>query len=209
MPKEYNYLTATDEALVDLGQQGDEEAVRQLFERYRNLVKARARSYFLMGGDRDDLIQEGMIGLFKAIRDYAPENGTEFRRFANVCVTRQILTAVKGATRHKHAPLNSYISLNRPMYSREDTDRTLLDTLEEKRSVDPEDIYLRKELLTEIRNNVSYVLSDMELHVLLSYLRGESYRTIAERIQRPVKAVDNAIQRTKRKMELYFKDLKD
>ena len=166
----------------------------------------RTRSYFLAGAESDDLVQEAMIGLFKAARDYDPKYGASFKTFANICITRQMLTAIKGATRYKHQPLNSYISLNRSVFEEDDGGRPLLEMLATDNDSDPESIYLRNEWMVSLSQAVPRVLSKLELRVLLYYLRGLSYETIAQRIGRPVKTVDNAIQRMKRKMELYFRN---
>ena len=203
---EYSSEMVTDEELVLRSQAGDTEALEAIIERYRGLAKLRTRSYFLAGAESDDLVQEAMIGLFKAARDYDPQYGASFKTFANICITRQMLTAIKGATRYKHQPLNSYISLNRSVFEEDDGGRPLLEILATDNDSDPESIYLRNEWMASLSQEVPRVLSKLELRVLLYYLRGLSYETIAQRIGRPVKTVDNAIQRMKRKMELYFRN---
>ncbi|KWZ77900.1 MAG: RNA polymerase sporulation sigma factor SigH [Negativicoccus succinicivorans] len=203
---EYSSEMLTDEELVLRSQAGDTEALEAIIERYRGLAKLRTRSYFLAGAESDDLVQEAMIGLFKAARDYDPKYGASFKTFANICITRQMLTAIKGATRYKHQPLNSYISLNRSVFEEDDGGRPLLEMLATDNDSDPESIYLRNEWMVSLSQAVPRVLSKLELRVLLYYLRGLSYETIAQRIGRPVKTVDNAIQRMKRKMELYFRN---
>lgn len=203
---EYSSKILTDEELVLRSQAGDAEALEAIIERYRGLAKLRTRSYFLAGAESDDLVQEAMIGLFKAARDYDPKYGASFKTFANICITRQMLTAIKGATRYKHQPLNSYISLNRSVFEEDDGGRPLLEILATDCDSDPESIYLRNEWMASLSQEVPRVLSKLELRVLLYYLRGLSYETIAQRIGRPVKTVDNAIQRMKRKMELYFRN---
>lgn len=203
---EYSSKILTDEELVLRSQAGDAEALEAIIERYRGLAKLRTRSYFLAGAESDDLVQEAMIGLFKAARDYDPQYGASFKTFANICITRQMLTAIKGATRYKHQPLNSYISLNRSVFEEDDGGRSLLEILATDYDSDPESIYLRNEWMASLSQEVPRVLSKLELRVLLYYLRGLSYETIAQRIGRPVKTVDNAIQRMKRKMELYFRN---
>lgn len=203
---EYSSEMLTDEELVLRSQAGDTEALEAIIERYRGLAKLRTRSYFLAGAESDDLVQEAMIGLFKAARDYDPQYGASFKTFANICITRQMLTAIKGATRYKHQPLNSYISLNRSVFEEDDGGRPLLEILATDNDSDPESIYLRNEWMASLSQEVPRVLSKLELRVLLYYLRGLSYETIAQRIGRPVKTVDNAIQRMKRKMELYFRN---
>lgn len=203
---EYSSEMPTDEELVLRSQAGDTEALEAIIERYRGLAKLRTRSYFLAGAESDDLVQEAMIGLFKAARDYDPQYGASFKTFANICITRQMLTAIKGATRYKHQPLNSYISLNRSVFEEDDGGRPLLEILAANNDSNPEAIYLRNEWMASLSQEVPRVLSKLELRVLLYYLRGLSYETIAQRIGRPVKTVDNAIQRMKRKMELYFRN---
>lgn len=203
---EYSSEMLTDEELVLRSQAGDTEALEAIIERYRGLAKLRTRSYFLAGAESDDLVQEAMIGLFKAARDYDSKYGASFKTFANICITRQMLTAIKGATRYKHQPLNSYISLNRSVFEEDDGGRPLLEMLATDNDSDPESIYLRNEWMVSLSQAVPRVLSKLELRVLLYYLRGLSYETIAQRIGRPVKTVDNAIQRMKRKMELYFRN---
>lgn len=203
--------TPSDEELVLAVQQGDDDAFGLLFERYFTLVRQRARSYFLVGGERQDLVQEGIIGLYKAARDFRPDRGAAFATFANLCITRQMLSTIKRATRRKHAPLNNYISLNRPAYG-EDGDGAELGELvagDDPQRDNPEEIFLRREMLATLHKEVPLLLSDLELTVLLAYLQGESYRDIALRLGRSEKTVDNAIQRTKRKMESYFKDLRN
>ena len=139
------YSEMTDEEIVELAQIGDQFAVEYLVDKYKNFVRAKARSYFLIGADKEDIIQEGMIGLFKAIRDYKLDKLTSFRAFAELCITRQIITAIKTATRQKHIPLNSYVSLNKPIYD-EESDRTLMDILSTTKITNPEEIIIGKNL---------------------------------------------------------------
>ena len=168
--------------------------------KYKNFVRSKARSYFLIGADHEDIVQEGMIGLFKAIRDFKPDKLTSFRAFAELCVTRQIITAIKTATRQKHIPLNSYVSLNRPIYD-EESDRTLMDVLSEVQMAGPEELLISQEDYSSVENRISEVLSDLEMEVLNSYLEGKSYQEIAQDLGRHVKSLDNALQRVKRKLE--------
>ena len=163
-------------------------------------MRSKARSYFLIGADHEDIVQEGMIGLFKAIRDFRPDKLTSFRAFAELCVTRQIITAIKTATRQKHIPLNSYVSLNRPIYD-EESDRTLMDVLSEVQMAGPEELLISQEDYSSVENRISEVLSDLEMEVLNSYLEGKSYQEIAQDLGRHVKSIDNALQRVKRKLE--------
>ena len=191
----------SDEELCLLAQeQADGFALEFLLNRYKNFVRSRARSYFLIGADHEDIVQEGMIGLYKAIRDFRPEKLASFRAFAEMCVTRQIITAIKTATRQKHIPLNSYVSLNKPIFD-EESDRTLLDVISEARITNPEELLIGQEELTNIESRIGKMLSPLEWEVLLAYLDGRSYQEIAEELGRHVKSIDNALQRVKRKME--------
>ena len=198
-----NLAEAADEELALLAQGNREDALDEIFNRYKNFVRAKARSYFLIGADREDIIQEGMIGLYKAIRDYKEERLSSFRAFAELCITRQMITAIKTATRQKHIPLNSYVSLNKPVYD-DDSDRTLIDVLSAGRMANPEDLLIGQEDYAAIEERISEVLSVLEREVLLSYLSGKSYQEIAEELGRHVKSIDNALQRVKRKLEKYL-----
>ena len=189
------------------GERGD-EALDYLINKYRNFVRSKARSYFLIGADREDIVQEGMIGFFKAIRDYRPDKLSSFRAFAELCVTRQIITAIKTATRQKHIPLNSYVSLNKPIYD-EDSDRTLLDVLSGARISDPEELVISHEEFIDIEQKMEEILSDLEWRVLMSYLDGKPYQEIAVDLHRQVKSIDNALQRVKRKLEKYMESRGD
>jgi len=202
------YTEMTDEDIVDLAQQGDQFAVEFLVDKYKNFVRAKARSYFLIGADKEDIIQEGMIGLFKAIRDYKLDKLTSFRAFAELCITRQIITAIKTATRQKHIPLNSYVSLNKPIYD-EESDRTLIDILSTTRITNPEDIIISREEFVFIEKKMGEILSSLEWKVLMAYLEGKSYQEIAVDLKRHVKSIDNALQRVKRKLEKYLEDRND
>ena len=179
---------------------GDSAAMEQLLAKYRVLVRVRARSYFIVGGDRDDIIQEGMIGLYKAIRDFRPEKQTSFRVFAELCITRQIITAIKSATRQKHVPLNRYVSLNKPAFH-DDGERTLIDVLESAASRDPGDIMVKEEFSESVRERMECDLSELESMVLGLYLEGKSYGEMSVELARRSKSIDNALQRIKRKIE--------
>ena len=192
------FLSMPDEEVVVLAQNGDGQALAYLLNKYKNFVRSKARSYFLIGADHEDIVQEGMIGLYKAIRDFQPSRLASFRSFAELCVKRQIITAIKAATRQKHVPLNSYVSLNKPLYD-EESDRTLLDVIE-GRVTNPEDLYISQEDLSRIQNQISEVLSDLERQVLDAFMDGKSYQEIAELLGRHVKSIDNALQRVKRKL---------
>ncbi|WP_188881294.1 RNA polymerase sporulation sigma factor SigH [Alicyclobacillus cellulosilyticus] len=198
-----SYADRTDEELVEAVHNGDTGALEYLIHKYRNFVRAKARSYFLIGADREDIVQEGMIGLYKSIRDYREDKLTSFRAFAELCITRQIITAIKTATRQKHIPLNSYISLDKPIYD-EDSDRTLMDVLSTARVADPEELVIHQEEFDDIESTMSELLSDLERKVLMLYLDGRSYQEIAVDLDRHVKSIDNALQRVKRKLEKYL-----
>ena len=201
MSDETNPSQMADEELCLLAQGQDSgEALECLLNRYKNFVRSRARSYFLIGADHEDIVQEGMIGLYKAIRDFRPEKLASFRAFAELCVTRQIITAIKTATRQKHIPLNSYVSLNKPIFD-EESDRTLLDVISEGRITNPEELLIGQEDLSTIESRIGKMLSPLEWEVLLAYLDGRSYQEIAVDLGRHVKSIDNALQRVKRKME--------
>ncbi|MBS5927982.1 MAG: RNA polymerase sporulation sigma factor SigH [Clostridium sp.] len=189
-----------DEEVVLEAKNGNARAQEYLISKYENFVKSKAKSYFLIGADKEDIYQEGMIGLYKAIRDFKPDKLTSFKAFAELCVTRQIITAIKTATRQKHIPLNTYVSLNKPIYE-EESDRTLLDVLAGFRITDPEELVISQEQMEHIEGEISKVLSDLELEVLTSYLDGKSYQEIACDLDRHAKSIDNALQRVKRKLE--------
>ncbi len=195
-----DFTQMSDDELIEHIHQGDCEAQEVLIKRYKNFVLAKSRSYFLVGADREDIVQEGMIGLYKAIRDYRIERLASFRAFAELCITRQIITAIKAATRQKHQPLNSYISLNKPIYD-EESDRTLLDVLKSGKLSNPEQLFIGKETYQLIEGEINAMLSDLEYDVLQEYLEGKSYQDIADSIDKHVKSVDNALQRVKRKLE--------
>ncbi|KZL93155.1 RNA polymerase sporulation sigma factor SigH [Clostridium magnum] len=194
-----------DEEVVIEAKNGDTRAQEYLISKYENFVKSKAKSYFLIGADKEDIYQEGMIGLYKAIRDFKPDKLSSFKAFAELCVTRQIITAIKTATRQKHIPLNTYVSLNKPIYD-EESDRTLLDVLSEARVADPEELIISREELNHIQNEIGEVLSTLELEVLMSYLDGKSYQEIACDLDRHAKSIDNALQRVKRKLEKCLSD---
>ncbi len=192
-----------EEIVLDAKESDNTIALDYLINKYRNFVRAKARSYFLIGADREDIIQEGMIGLYKAIRDFRTDKLSSFRAFAELCVTRQIITAIKTATRQKHIPLNSYVSLNKPIYD-EDSDRTLLDVLSGSKISDPEELVISREEFIDIEEKMGEILSDLEWKVLMAYLDGKSYQEIAVELDRHVKSIDNALQRVKRKLERYL-----
>ena len=191
-----------DDEVALLFQRGDGDALEYLLDKYKNFVRARARSYYLVGADHEDIVQEGMIGLYKAIRDFNPEKQASFHAFTELCVKRQIITAIKTATRQKHVPLNNYVSLNKPLYG-DESDRTLLDVIE-GRVVNPEEMFIGQEDMAHIQEKLSSSLSDLERKVLDAFLQGKSYQEIAEALGRHPKSIDNALQRVKKKLVFYI-----
>ncbi|WP_116279131.1 RNA polymerase sporulation sigma factor SigH [Virgibacillus dokdonensis] len=189
-----------DESIVQLIHQGNSHALNYLIQKYRNFVRAKARTYFLIGADKEDIVQEGMIGLYKAIRDYDGKKLSSFKAFAELCVTRQIITAIKTATRQKHIPLNSYVSLDKPIYD-EETDRTLLDVIAGSKDIDPQELLVNQEKYGDVEAELSELLSGLEKKVLQLYLDGRTYHEISVALNRHVKSIDNALQRVKRKLE--------
>ncbi|MFZ0076231.1 RNA polymerase sporulation sigma factor SigH [Exiguobacterium sp. RIT452] len=194
----------TDEALVEQAKVFDNsDALEFLIERYRNFVRAKARSYFLIGADREDIVQEGMIGLYKAVRDYRTDKLASFKGFAELCITRQMITAIKTATRQKHIPLNSYISLDKPIYD-DESERTLLDIITSTAPSDPQILIVNREEYADIESKMDEILSDLERKVLALYLDGRTYQEISDDLDRHVKSIDNALQRVKKKLERYL-----
>jgi len=198
-----DFTELEDEAIIELVHKGNSDALDFLIHKYRNFVRAKARSYFLIGADREDIVQEGMIGLYKAIRDYKGDKLASFKAFAELCITRQIITAIKTATRQKHIPLNSYVSLDKPIYD-EESDRTLMDVISGAKVLDPEELIINQEEFDHIEIKMAELLSDLERKVLSLYLDGQSYQEISEELNRHVKSIDNALQRVKRKLERYL-----
>jgi RNA polymerase sporulation-specific sigma factor len=196
----------SDEDLVLAARSGDDGALSALLTKYRAFARVKARSYFLVGADREDIVQEGMIGLYKAIRDFNGEMESSFRAFAELCVTRQIITAIKTATRQKHGPLNNYVSFSRPVSVDDDGERVLGDVLPTVAISDPADLVISAERIRALQAHFDEVLSDLETEVLRLYVEGKSYQEIAERLQRHVKSIDNALQRIKRKLEGHLRE---
>ncbi|MBN2168716.1 MAG: RNA polymerase sporulation sigma factor SigH [Actinobacteria bacterium] len=195
----------SDEQLVKRAQKGNKNALDTIMDRFRDFVGFKSRSYYLVGADREDIIQEGMIGLYKAVRDYRDDRHTSFKAFAEVCITRQIITAVKTATRQKHTPLNSYVSLNSTIgNSGDNQERVFMDFLVSDEICDPVELVIGGEEALSIKDNFSRMLSGLETEVLLRYMRGRSYQEIAVELDRQVKSVDNALQRIKRKVEQHL-----
>ena len=198
-------MEVSDEDLAQQARQGSEQAIETLLNRYRHYARAKARTYFLAGADKEDIVQEGMIGLFKAIRDFRADRNSAFRAFAELCITRQIITAIKTATRQKHIPLNSYVSLNKQTGSDGDEEgRSLGDVLISLDSVDPAELVVSAEEIAAIRESMGKVLSELETEVLQLYMDGKSYQEIAGYLGRHVKSIDNALQRIKRKLEQHL-----
>jgi RNA polymerase sporulation-specific sigma factor len=194
----------SDEDLVALFRAGQVEALDLLLERYQRFTRARARAYFLVGGDFDDIEQEGMIGLFKAVRDFRADRQSSFRAFAELCVTRQILTAIKCATRLKHQPLNQYVSLSGLPVSDGVDDRPVEDLLDDHQVPDPADEVVCAERMAAMRAAMAEMLSGLEVEVLRLYVEGRSYQEISLLLGRHVKSIDNALQRIKRKLEAHL-----
>ncbi|MGL5822193.1 MAG: RNA polymerase sporulation sigma factor SigH [Sarcina sp.] len=202
---EQELLVKADEVIVKEAQEGNVIAQEIIINKYEQFVKVKAKSYFLIGADKEDIYQEGMIGLYKAIRDFNSEKESSFKAFAELCVTRQIITAIKTATRQKHIPLNTYVSLNKPIYE-EDSERTLLDVIDGLRITDPEALIIGQEEVANIEDKIKKVLSNLEMEVLNSYLDGKTYQEIAVDLDREAKSIDNALQRVKKKLEKSFSE---
>ncbi|MCQ6279668.1 RNA polymerase sporulation sigma factor SigH [Bacillus sp. EB600] len=196
-----NYGNLDDEILVDLVHNGDVESLNFLFQKYQNLVRGKARRYFLVGADREDIIQEGMIGLYKAIRDFKKEKMTAFKAFAEHCIYRQIVTAIKKSSRKKHSPLNSYISLDKPIFN-DESNATLIDVMPEEKITNPEAILINQESVVDIERKIAKLLSGLEQRVLALYIDGQSYIEISEELNTSPKTIDNALQRAKRKLSV-------
>ena len=194
----------TDEELVARAKNGDSDATRRILTRYHYFVRLKANSYFLAGGDGDDLIQEGYIGLYKAIRDYEYGRSTSFRSFAELCVTRQIITAIKTASRQKHLPLNTYVSFSHSPSSADFDNRTLADVIPSGRTSDPVQQVISSEEVVSLTDCLVRLLSPLESQVLKYYLEGNSYEAIAAHISHDTKTVDNALQRIKRKVMMHL-----
>ena len=192
------YANLTDEQIVDLTRKGNKEALNYLIDKYTELVSMKVSKYFIVGAERDDIMQEGLIGLFKAIKCYSEEKQTSFKTFANLCVERQLQTAIKSSNRQKHLPLNSYISLNMSAYD-ENEDTSLIEVLNSKTMEDPLDTLTKKEYYKFVEDRMDENLSDFEKQVLHRFTRGESYAQIAEGLDTQAKAIDNAIQRIRKK----------
>lgn len=194
------YSNLKDEEIVSQIKAGDQEALTYMLEKYKNLVNIKVSKYFMIGAEKEDILQEGMIGLFKAIQSFDEEKQNSFKSFANICIERQLITAIKSSNRQKHIPLNTYLSLNTAAYeNNEDDSVELIDTFNSKTVEDPLETIMKQEYYSEVENAINKNLSKFEKQVLDRYLKGESYVTIAEKLDSPIKSVDNAIQRIRKK----------
>ena len=196
------YSMKSDEEVVILANQGDLEALEYLIIKYKILVKSKVYTYYIAGADKDDIIQEGMIGLYKAIKSFDEKKSNSFKNFADMCVTSQIITAIKAASRQKHMPLNKSISLNKPLY--EDSKSTIIDMIEIGPSQDPMELFISKEDLDFTEKKIQGMLSSLEKKVLNNYLEGKNYEEIGSILSINAKCIDNAIQRIKRKVQRYI-----
>lgn len=194
MVKKESLYRLSDEEVVKAAQKGDKDALDHIIARYRNYVYSKANTYFLVGAERDDVAQEGFIGLYKAVKDYDDLCGSSFKHFASLCISRQIITAIKAATRKKHMPLNSYVSLDDKEGEPEDI------SLVVSESENPENIIISQEEMESSEFKINRALSKMEMQVLMYYTEGMSYEEIAAAIRKPVKSVDNALSRIKKKL---------
>lgn len=197
-----NLDTKTDEQIVAIANDGSISALEHLIYKYKDFVKIKAHSYYIVGADRDDIVQEGMIGLYKAIRTYDMDKASSFKSFADICITRQMITAIKSATRQKHIPLNTYVSLSKPTYG--EGSSSAMETVGSGRSTDPMELIIGKESMDSIEQKLFGLLTSLEREVLQSYVEGRSYEEIATNLNRRVKSIDNALQRVKRKIERYL-----
>ena len=191
----------SDEELVNLYRQGNEQAVEYLFEKYKNLVRKKAKAMYLAGGDNDDLIQEGMIGLYKAVRDYKEERDASFFTFASMCINRQMITAVTASNRKKNIPLNSYVSFDSPVSGEEDSDMKLADVLPPSIEQNPEKLFIDKEFANDLQKKVMESLSSFEKEVFKYYMDGKDYIEISENMNKTPKSIDNALQRIRNKVD--------
>lgn len=194
------YSKMTDEEIIKEIRNGDKQALSYLMNKYKEIVNLKVGKYFMVGAEKEDIVQEGLIGLFKAIKTFNAEKNNTFKTFANMCIERQLITAIKSSNRQKHMPLNSYLSLNMSAYDNEEENGAeLMDTFDSKTIEDPLETIINKEYYDEIEKSIDKTLSQFEKQVLDRYMKGESYVTIAKRLDSPVKSVDNAIQRIRKK----------
>ena len=193
------YSNLTDEQIISQIKQGDQESLAYLLEKYKNLVNIKVSKYFMIGAEKEDILQEGMIGLFKAIKDFKEEKQKSFKSFANICIERQLITAIKSSNRQKHMPLNSYLSLNTSAYEDDEDGTELIETFNNTQIEDPLDTITKKEYFEEIQDSIHKNLSKFEEQVLQRFIQGESYEVLAKKLDTPVKSIDNAIQRIRKK----------
>lgn len=193
-----NDKSTNDEELLLKIKNGDEKALEELINNYKEIVNMKIGKYFIVGAEKEDIFQEGMIGLYKAIKSYDPDKQNSFKTFANLCIERQLITAIKTSNRQKHLPLNSYLSLNNNAYD-DENNVSLIDIFNSKTIEDPLDTITKKEYYKLVEDKIEATLSDFEKEVLNSYAKGESYVKIAEKLNAPVKSIDNAIQRIRKK----------
>jgi RNA polymerase sporulation-specific sigma factor len=198
-----------DDELAATYQAGNQDALQTMIERYRRFARAKARGYFLVGGDSDDVEQEALIGLYKATRDFRPEHQASFRAFAELCITRQIITAIKTATRQKHQPLNQYVSISGVRGSDDPGECSVEELLHSHHGADPADRVVADEGMDAMRTSMAEMLSGLEVDVLRLYVEGKSYQEIGEQLGRHVKSIDNALQRIKRKLDVHLADQAD
>ncbi|HEX4539384.1 MAG TPA: RNA polymerase sporulation sigma factor SigH [Acidimicrobiales bacterium] len=199
-------IDCPDDELVARFHAGDGCALNVLLQRYRRFARAKARTYFLVGADADDIEQEGLIGLYKAARDFRPDRQSSFRAFAELCITRQVITAIKTATRHKHQPLNQYVSISATRPDDEPNDRLVEKLLGSDHATDPAEQAVSRERMEDMRRSMAEMLSVLEVDVLRLYVEGKSYQEISQRLGRHVKSIDNALQRIKRKVDLHLQE---
>lgn len=199
--KGIDYDKMTDDELIKLAKNEDKSALETLIERYKETVNMKVSKYYINGAEKEDIIQEGLIGLFKAVKSFNPEKDNSFKSFANMCIERQVITAIKGSNRQKHIPLNSYVSLNNPTYENEngEIENPLIDVLDTNTVEDPLDTITKNEYIKHVEKTIDESLSTFEKQVLNKYIEGKSYVQIAESLNSPVKSVDNAIQRIRKK----------
>ncbi len=198
-----DYDNTKDEDLIEIIKSGDKYALDYLIDRYKELVNIKVSKYYIIGAERDDIVQEGLIGLFKAIKCYKPDQQNSFKSFANMCIERQLITAIKTSNRQKHMPLNSYLSLNMSAYdedgNNDSNDTSIMEVFNSSLIEDPLDTITKKEYYTSVENAIDKSLSGFERQVLNRYINGESYVEIAQKLDTPVKSIDNAIQRIRKK----------
>ena len=193
-----NFKDMSDESLIDIIKQGDKNALEYLINRYKELVNMKVSKYFMVGSEKEDIVQEGLIGLYKAIKSYSPDKQNSFKTFANMCIERQLITAIKSSNRQKHMPLNSYLSLNASAYEN-DEETSIIDTYDAHQIEDPLETITKQEYYKSVETAIDKSLSEFEKQVLNRYMKGESYIQIAEKLDTPVKSIDNAIQRIRKK----------